>query len=144
MLDMAQTGNGDRNMAKATHVQYMPTDEHISYEGLVLQKRILFYQPIHWWEATCSLSHTVAVEFYFSYKAAELTGLWSKLQKVMALSQKECDKEVKWWDRPVLYYQKDQPLWASHETKQSETTQYIIHKGPVCRQQAKLGHISSW
>lgn len=28
----------------------------------------------------------------------------------------------------------------THETKQSETTQNIIHKGPVCRQQAELGH----
>lgn len=103
-FDMAQTRNGDRNMAKATHVQYMPTDEHISHEGLVLQKRILCYQPVHWREVTCYLSLTVAVEFYFSYKAAEITELWSKLQKITALSQKECDKEVKRWDRPVLYY----------------------------------------
>lgn len=29
---------------------------------------------------------------------------------------------------------------VTHETKQSETTQNIIHKGPVCRQQAELGH----
>lgn len=28
----------------------------------------------------------------------------------------------------------------TYETKQSETTQDIIHKGPVCRQQAELGH----
>lgn len=27
----------------------------------------------------------------------------------------------------------------THETKQSETTQNIIYKGPVCRQQAELG-----
>lgn len=32
----------------------------------------------------------------------------------------------------------------TYETKQSETTQDIIHKGPVCRQQAELGHTSSW
>lgn len=28
----------------------------------------------------------------------------------------------------------------TYETKQSVTTQNIIHKGPVCRQQAELGH----
>lgn len=28
----------------------------------------------------------------------------------------------------------------TYETKQSGTTQNIIHKGPVCRQQAELGH----
>lgn len=28
----------------------------------------------------------------------------------------------------------------TYETKQSETTQDIIHKGPVCRQQAELRH----
>lgn len=29
----------------------------------------------------------------------------------------------------------------THETKQSETTQNIIHKGPICRQQAELRHL---
>lgn len=32
----------------------------------------------------------------------------------------------------------------THETKQSETTQNIIDKGPVCRQHADLGLYSLW
>lgn len=140
MLDMVQTGMETEKWQSHS----CPTDEHINQEGfLFLQKRILCYQPIHRQKVTCTCeSHCIAIKLLKKLNCGV-----SSRKSTTALSQKGV-----WWgservrqaslsallsERPTVVAAS---VGVTYKTKQSETTQNVIHKGPVCRQQAELGH----
>lgn len=89
-------------------------------------------------------SHYYCLNAAFSIKLLSELNCEESSRKVRPWA-KRVWREGERWDRPVLSaLLSERPAVAAasvgitYETKQSVTTQDIIHKGPVCRQQAEL------